>query len=143
MDEMLTPIIRMHKFVVEVVNPFLTRNKCVVKIREDIPPGRKVSFELASILRSSKKLVVFLSRDYWNDYWNLFEFNMSVMEGIYTKRDVVILVIVGNFGTECINLPTEMKSVVNAKIQAKDVITIGTEFDTDDFLEQLLEHIKS
>lgn len=143
MDEMLTPTTRMHKFVVEVVNPFLTRNNCVVKIREDIPPGRKVSFELASILRSSKKLVVFLSRDYWNDYWNLFEFNMSVLEGIYTKRDVVILVIVGNLGTECINLPTEMKSVVNAKIQAKDVITIGTEFDTDDFLEQLLKHIKS
>lgn len=36
-----------------------------------------------------------------------------------------------------------MKYVVNAKILAKDVITIGADFDRDTFLEQLLEHIKS
>lgn len=95
-DEMLTPTIRIHNFVAEVVNPFLKRKNFVVKIREDKPPGRKVNFELATILQSSKKLVAFLSPNYASDYWNLFEFNMSVLEGINTKRKSLLEILTVN-----------------------------------------------
>ena len=31
-----------------------------------------------------------LSNDYCVDFWNVFEFNVADMEGIYTKRQVII-----------------------------------------------------
>ena len=31
-----------------------------------------------------------LSNDYCMDFWNVFEFNVADMEGIYTKRQVII-----------------------------------------------------
>ena len=31
-----------------------------------------------------------LSNDYCMDFWNVFEFNVSDMGGIYTKRQVII-----------------------------------------------------
>lgn len=67
---------------------------------------------------------MFLTPGYCQNYWNTFEFNISVLEGIYTKRVVVILVTVGELRQ--LDMSTEIASVVKARIKERDVIYCPT-----------------
>ena len=44
----------------------------------------------SEILNSGTTLIVLLSNVYCVDFWNVFEFNAAAMQGIYTKRPVII-----------------------------------------------------
>ena len=80
-------------FVIYTILPGLEQRGIRVKIREDLDAGRNLYEIITETVRRSKKVVVFLTNEYCNDMWNVFEFNQAVMEGIYTNRQVAIPVL--------------------------------------------------
>ena len=90
----------LHELVAQVVYPALQRRGFRVVIREEIEPGAGLYNSISYYLRRSKKVVALISRDYCRDYWNVFEFNMAVLEGIYTKRQVLIPVAFEQIGRD-------------------------------------------
>lgn len=80
----------LHEFVTQKLCPRLRNRGFQVLIREELDIGKKLYDVISQALRKSRNVIVLLSNDYCIDYWNVFEFNMAAMEGIYTKRLVVI-----------------------------------------------------
>ena len=80
----------MHDFVTKELYPWLKRKGFKVLIRDELHAGRKLYSEISEALRKTRNVVVLLSNDYCADFWNVFEFNVAAMEGIYTKRQVII-----------------------------------------------------
>ena len=85
-----------HEFVTEKVYPMLKNCGFRVLIREELDAGKPLYHSIPKALRKARSVVVLLSREYCKEYWNIFEFNISVLEGLYTKREVVIPVILDN-----------------------------------------------
>ena len=80
----------LHDFVALKLYPSLKRKGFKVLIREELDIGMRLYEVISKALRKCEKVLVLLSKDYCKDYWNIFEFNTAAMEGIYTKRQVVI-----------------------------------------------------
>ena len=82
----------MHEFVTHKLYPFLQRRGFKVLIRDEFDAGRWLYDVIGKALRRCRKVIILLSKDYCKDYWNVYEFNTAIMEGIYTKRQVVLAV---------------------------------------------------
>lgn len=80
----------LHEFVTRSVYPGLKNKGFKVIIREELEIGHHLYNVISDTIRKCRSVVVLLSNDYCKDHWNVFEFNMAAMEGIYTKRQVVI-----------------------------------------------------
>ena len=89
-DHDITAHETMHDFVTKKLYPWLKRRGFKVLIRDELYAGRKLYAEISEALRKTRNVIVFLSNDYCLDFWNVFEFNTAAMEGIYTKRHVII-----------------------------------------------------
>ena len=89
-DHDITAQETMHDFVTQKLYPWLKRRGFKVLIRDELYAGRKLYSEISEALRKTRKVIVLLSNDYCVDFWNVFEFNSAAMEGIYTKRQVII-----------------------------------------------------
>lgn len=90
----------LHKFVTQKLYPELQRQGFKVLIREELEPGVGLYNALSQSLQRCRKVVSLISKDYCRDYWNVFEFNIAVLEGIYTKRQVLIPVAFESLGRE-------------------------------------------
>ena len=65
-------------------------------IRDEFEPGVGLYNATYQTLRRCKKVVSLISKDYCKDYWNVFDVNVAVLKGIYTKRQVIIPVALEN-----------------------------------------------
>ena len=90
----------LHGLVAQAIYPALQRRGYRVAIRDELEPGSGLYHSISHTLRRCKKVVALVSRDYCQDYWNVFEFNIAVLEGIYTKRQVMIPVAFEQIGRE-------------------------------------------
>ena len=45
-------------------------------------------------------MIVLMSNDYCKDHWNVFEFNIATVEGIYTKREAIVSIVVKDLHEE-------------------------------------------
>ena len=89
-DHDITPNETLHSLVANKLYPWFQQKGMKVLIREELDIGRKLYEVISNAMRKSRKVIVLLSNDYCIDYWNVFEFNVAAMEGIYTKRRVLI-----------------------------------------------------
>ena len=89
-DHVVSTSETLHELVTQRIYPSLKQRGLKLIIREELDIGRKLFDVISHALRRTRKVVILLSNKYCKDHWNLFEFNMSVMEGIYTKREVVV-----------------------------------------------------
>ena len=89
-DHDITPNETLHSLVANKLYPWFQQKGMKVLIREELDIGRKLYEVISNAMRKSRKVIVLLSNDYCIDYWNVFEFNVAAMEGIYTKRQVLI-----------------------------------------------------
>lgn len=80
----------LHEFVTQKLYSQFKNQGFKVLIREELDAGRRLYDVISWALRRCRKVIVLLSNDYCKDHWNVFEFNLAVMEGIYTKRQVVV-----------------------------------------------------
>ena len=90
----------LHQLVAQVIYPALQRRGYRVVIRDELEPGSGLYHSISHTLRRCKKVAALVTRDYCRDYWNVFEFNISVLEGIYTKRQVIKPVAFEQIGRE-------------------------------------------
>ena len=107
-DYDVTPNETLHEFVTKRLYPWFQHRGLKVLIRDELDIGKRLYDVISKALRKSKKVIVLLSNNYCVDYWNVFEFNMAVMEGIYTKRQMVIPItfetlLVTNFHEEIVS----------------------------------------
>ena len=89
-DHDITSNETLHSLVANKLYPWFQQKGMKVLIREELDIGRKLYEVISNAMRKSRKVIVLLSNDYCIDYWNVFEFNVAAMEGIYTKRRVLI-----------------------------------------------------
>ena len=125
----------MHDFVTKELYPWLKQKGFKVLIRDELHAGRKLYSEISEALRKTRNVVVLLSNDYCVDFWNVFEFNVAAMEGIYTKRQVIIPI------TFEILKPELFHEEINAFLKSGPLprYTLNTKFSVlaDFLLEQL------
>lgn len=80
----------LHAFVANKLYPGLRQRGFRVLIRDELDIGMRLYEVISTAVRKCDKVLVLLSKGYCSDHWNVFEFNMAALEGIYTKRQVVI-----------------------------------------------------
>lgn len=85
----------LHDFVACHLYRALRNRGLRVIIREELECG-KMQYEIISnALRKCRKVIALISKTYCSDVWNVYEFNMAALEGIYTKRQVLVPIVIG------------------------------------------------
>ena len=135
-DHMITPNETLHELVAQKIHPCLKRRGINVIIREELDVGRKLYEVISHALRRSRKVVVLMSNDYCQDHWNVFEFNMAAMEGIYTKREVLVPVVLENLNLK------DVHEEVYAYLRSGPVARFTSETSFRGLIEFLSESVK-
>ena len=89
-DQLIRNNESMHEFVIRVVYNGLGDTNLKVLIREELDFGRRQYDIISQALRKCRKVTALITEDYCRDIWNLYEFNMAALEGIYTRRQVLV-----------------------------------------------------
>ena len=126
----------LHEFVAQNLYPELQQRGLKVMIRDEFEPGVGLYNAISQTLRRCKKVVSLISKDYCKDYWNVFEFNVAVLEGIYTKRQVIIPVALENMERD--DLHTE----IYAYLRSGSVSYFSRNVRNEDLFEFLCEKIR-
>ena len=126
----------LHDFVAQKLYPELIRRGFKVLIREELEPGVGLYNAISHALRRCRKVISLVSKDYCRDYWNVFEFNIAVLEGIYTKRQVIIPVALENVERE--DLHTE----IYAYLRSGSVSYFSRNVRDEDLFDFLCEKIR-
>ncbi|XP_046582509.1 toll-like receptor 4 [Haliotis rubra] len=58
----------------------------------DFIPGEPIAANILSAIQKSQFVVIVLSPNFLDSYWCRYEFEMARMEGLYTERNMVVLV---------------------------------------------------
>ena len=134
-DHDITAHETMHDFVTKKLYPWLKRRGFKVLIRDELYAGRKLYSEISEALRKTRNVIVLLSNDYCLDFWNVFEFNSAAMEGIYTKRQVIIPI------TFEILKPELFHEEINAFVKSGPLPRCTPNTDFNELTDYLLEKL--
>ena len=134
-DHDITAHETMHDFVTKKLYPWLKRRGFKVLIRDELYAGRKLYSEISEALRKTRNVIVLLSNDYCLDFWNVFEFNSAAMEGIYTKRQVIIPI------TFEILKPEFFHEEINAFVKSGPLPRCTPNTDFNELTDYLLEKL--
>ena len=134
-ESYVRPGVTLRDFMYRKILPGLERRHVKAMIREELDPGRNLYEVITNTVRRSKKVLVFLSRDYCSDMWNIFEFNQAVMEGIYTNRQIAIPVLFDNIG------PGDVKEEIYAFLSMEPVHRYSSRLSDREFISFLCERI--
>ena len=134
-DHDITSHETMHDFVTKKLYPWLKRRGFNVLIRDELYAGRKLYSEISEALRKTRNVIVLLSNDYCLNFWNVFEFNSAAMEGIYTKRQVIIPI------TFEILKPELFHEEINAFVKSGPLPRCTPNTDFNELTDYLLEKL--
>ena len=123
-------------FVIYKILPGLEQRRLKVMIREELDAGRNLYEIITHTVRRSKKVLVFLTNEYCNDMWNVFEFNQAVMEGIYTNRQVAIPVLFESLRRE------KVKEEIREFLRMEPVPKYSPELTDRAFIDYLYDRIR-
>ena len=137
-DYSVTPDETLHEFVAQKLYPGLRQKGFRVLIREELDIGMRLYEVISKAVRKCDKVLVLLSKEYCSDYWNVFEFNMAAMEGIYTKRQVVIPIAFEN--VDRADLHDEVHAFL--KVQPVPAYTRNSRITEQDFIEHVSKLIR-
>ena len=126
----------LHEFVAKTLHPELRARGFKVLIREELDVGMKLYELISRAIRKSKKIVILLTDHYCDDSWNVFEFNIAVMEGIYTKRQTVIPVLL-----ETVN-PENLHEEIYALLKTEQVPMYSNDMNPNLLIEYLSDIIR-
>ena len=91
-DHDITAKATMHTLVTNKLYPWFKQRGFKVLIRDELYACRKLYSEISKAFFKTGNIIVLLSNDYCVIFWNVIEFNVADMVGIYTKRQVIVLV---------------------------------------------------
>ncbi|XP_045200575.2 toll-like receptor 4 [Mercenaria mercenaria] len=137
-----TDDVSLHQVITDKLYPFFEERGYTLNIREEFDGNEKLYHVIPQAVRKSRKVVVFLTPSYCEDYWNTFEFNIAAYEGIYTKRNIIIPVLLGDVSEK--HLMPEIRSFIRSKIKSNEVLRFpSSENDIAAFNEQLENMIRN
>ena len=137
-DYKVTPNEDLHAFVANKLYPGLRQRGFRVLIRDELDIGKRLYEVISKAVRKCDKVLVLLSKEYCSDYWNVFEFNMAAMEGIYTKRQVVIPIALEN--VDLADLHGEVHAFL--KDQSIPAYTKNSHITEQDFIDYVSKLIR-
>ena len=137
-DYNVTPDETLHEFVAQKLYPGLRQKGFRVLIREELDIGMRLYEVISQAARKCDKVLVLLSKSYCSDYWNVFEFNMAALEGIYTKRQVVIPIAFEN--VDRADLHDEVHAFL--KVQPVPAYTRNSRIKEQDFIDYVSKLIR-
>ena len=125
-DSIISDDETLHEFVAQKLYPALVNREFKVLIRDELEPGMRLYDQITSNLRRCERVIVLLTKDYCKDFWNVFEFNMAVMEGIYTRRCVIVPVVLDVLNKEDLNedVYTFLKDYTVAYVRPENLRTV-------------------
>ena len=125
-DSIISDDETLHNFVAQKLYPALVNSEFKVLIREELELGMRLYDQITSNLRRCEKVIVLLTKDYCKDYWNVFEFNMAAMEGIYTRRCVIVPVVLDVLNKEDLHedVYTFLKDYTVAYVRPENLRTV-------------------
>lgn len=135
-DYVITGNETLHEFVTQKLYPYLERRRFKVLIRDELQIGMRLYNVISKAVRNSKKVIILLSNNYCKDYWNVYEFNIAIMEGIYTKRQVVIPVVLEPLNPQ--DLHEELYSFLTSELVPRYTSDMGERL----LIEYLCERIR-
>ena len=136
-DSELADNTTLHEFVTRKIYPELQRHGFKVLIRDEFEPGMGLYNVISQALRRCKKLIALISKDHCRDFLNVFEFNTAVLEGIHTKRQVIVPIAVDRIGRR------DLQADVYAFLSARPVPYSTTNLSDAAFIEFLYNGITS
>ncbi|XP_060577798.1 toll-like receptor 4 [Ruditapes philippinarum] len=116
----ITNGVTLHRTITEHVYPFFENRGYKLIIREEFDGNEKLYSVIPKTIRKSRKVIALLTPSYCNDYWNTFEFNLAAYQGIYSKRNIILPVIIGDISN--IDMTSEIRSFIRTKIKSKEVL---------------------
>ena len=123
-------------FVIYTIVPGLERRGVRVMLREELDAGRNLYEIITHTVRRSRKLLALLTNDYCSDMCNVFEFNQAVMEGIYTNRQVAILILFETLRRE------KVKGEICEFLRMEPVHRYSPDLHDDAFIDFLYDKIR-
>ena len=111
----------LHDFVAQYIYTSLTNKGLKVLIREELDSGKMQSDIITQALRKCRKVIALISKDYCSEMWNVYEFNMAAMEGIYTKRQILVPVVIGSITKE--DLSSDVYAFLQPQIVPQYLLT--------------------
>lgn len=106
--------------------------------KRDFVPGLYITDNILHAIQNSRKTVVFLSREFVNSKWCMYELNMARMEGIYTGRQLLLIVLMEEIP------PRELTSEIIDVIHKQTYIEMtNNRYGEALFWERLVAAIKS
>ena len=132
-DSIISDDETLHNFVAQELYPALVNRGFKVFIREELELGMRLYDLITSNLRRCEGVIVLLTKDYCKDFWNVFEFNMAAMEGIYTRRCVIIPVVLDVLNKEDLHedVYTFLKDYTVAYVRPDNLRTVLTPYLID------------
>jgi hypothetical protein len=132
----VTDEMSLHRIIADRLYPYFQQRGYTLKIREEFDGYERLYKVIPETVRKSRKVVVFLTPTFCDDYWNIFEFNLAAYEGIYKTRDVIIPVLLGDVSEK--KFTPEIRSFVKTKLKSNEVIRYPLpDRDNNSFMEQL------
>lgn len=136
----VTKDVTLHQIITNNVYPYFERQGYTIKIREEFDGNEKLYHAIPQAVRKSRKVVAILTESYCDDYWNTFEFNIAAYEGIYTRQNIIIPILLGDISNK--NLTPEICSFVRAKIESKEVIRLSSQGNLERNISALNERLE-
>lgn len=140
----ITSDVTLHRTITEHVYPFFENRGYKLTIREEFDGNEKLYNVIPDTIRKSRKVVVLLTPSYCKDYWNTLEFNLAAYQGIYSKRNIIVPVIIGDICNT--DLTSEIRSFIRTKIKSKEVLWYplpgSFHSNIDSFNEQLEDWLR-
>lgn len=121
----------LHEFVIQRIYPVLRQIGFKIQIRDELAIGMKLFDDISKALRKCYRVIVLLTNNYCADYWNVIEFNIAVMEGIYSKRQVVIPVLLESLNER------EMHGEVYASLKSNIIPRYTSDISDRAFIDYL------
>ncbi|XP_062576495.1 toll-like receptor 4 [Saccostrea cucullata] len=81
--------------------------------KRDFRPGTEIAANITEAITKSRKTIIILSNHFLNSYWCMYEFNMARMESIYTRKDVLFMVMYRHVTAKM--LPLSMLALVESR----------------------------
>ncbi|XP_064609605.1 toll-like receptor 4 [Liolophura sinensis] len=106
--------------------------------KRDFVPGLYITDNILHAIQNSRKTVVFLSCEFLKSKWCMYELNMARMEGIYTGRQLLLVVLMEEIPSK--QLTSELIDVIHKQTYIK---MTNNRYGEALFWERLVSAIKS
>ncbi|CAC5419367.1 unnamed protein product [Mytilus coruscus] len=77
----------------------------------DFQPGESIALNISKGIRSSRRTILFVSGNFLNSEWCMYELNIARMESLHSKRKLILTVMIENISYA--SIPVDVLDIIN------------------------------